>query len=92
MNHADYKKPLTPEQTANYKLAPLKRVEEYIVYRCPDGSILLDWNETLWRSGYPAHPKHRCVELERGHSEGGTALPKLHATMKKKYLAGKEQT
>lgn len=66
--------------------APEKKVAEYIVYRCPDGSILLDWNETLWKSGYPAYPKHRCTELERGFSEGGMALPKLHAAMKKKYL------
>lgn len=84
--YIDYREPLTPEQSASYELTPAKRVEEYIVYRCPDGSILLDWNETLWKFGYPAYPKHRCTELERGYSEGGMALPKLHAAMKKKYL------
>jgi len=59
---------------------------EYIVYRCPDGSLLLDWNETAWKFGYPAYPKHRCTEIERGYSEGGPALPKLYAAIKKKYL------
>ena len=60
--------------------------KKYVVYRCPDGSILLDWNETLWKYGYPEYPKHRCTELERGYSKGGMKLPKLHAAMKKKYL------
>ncbi|WP_302620230.1 hypothetical protein [uncultured Oscillibacter sp.] len=84
--YIDYQQTLAPEVAASYELTPAKRVAEYIVYRCPDGSILLDWNETLWKSGYPAYPKHRCTELERGFSEGGMALPKLHAAMKKKYL------
>ena len=61
-------------------------VAEYIVYRCPDGSLLLDWNETAWKFGYPAYPKHRCTEIERGYSEGGPALPKLYSAIKKKYL------
>ena len=63
--------------------APVKK--EYVVYRCPDGSILLDWNDTLWKSGYPYYPKYRCVELERGICEGGMNLPKLAARMKEKY-------
>lgn len=65
--------------------------KEYIVYRCPDGNILLDWNGTLWKFGYPAYPKHRCVELERGTCEGGKNLPKFYAKLKKKYVGtGKE--
>ena len=58
---------------------------EYVVYRCPDGTILLDWNNTLWKSGYPYWPKNMCVELERGMSPGGKCLGALHAKMKKKY-------
>lgn len=84
--HIDYKQALAPEQAASYELTPAKRVEEYVVYRTPDGGILLDWNENLWKSGYPAYSKHRCTELERGYSEGGPALPKLYAAMKKKYI------
>ena len=56
-----------------------------VVYRCTDGSILLDWNETLWRYGYPYYPKHRCTELERGRCEGGPNLPRLFAQLQKKY-------
>lgn len=84
--YIDYEQALSPEQAASYELTPAKRVAEYIVYRCPDGSLLLDWDGTLWKSGYPAYPKHRCTEVERGYSEGGMALPKLHAAMKEKYL------
>ena len=84
--YIDYEQALSPEQAASYELTPAKMVAEYVVYRCPDGSILLDWNETLWKFGYPAYPKHRCAELERGFSEGGMALLKLHAAMKEKYL------
>ena len=84
--YIDYEQALSPEQAASYELTPAKMVAEYVVYRCPDGSILLDWNETLRKFGYPAYPKHRCTELERGFSEGGMALPKLYAAMKKKYL------
>lgn len=58
---------------------------EYVIYRCPDGSILTDWNETIWKYGYPAYSKNCCVELERGICEGGKNLPILHAKMKKKY-------
>lgn len=84
--YIDYEQALSPEQAASYELAPAKRVAEYIVYRCPDGGILLDWDETLWKYGYPYYPKHRCTEVERGYSEGGPTLPKLYAAMKKKYL------
>lgn len=59
--------------------------KEYIVYRCPDGKILLDWNETLWKYGYPCWPKHKCVELERGMCIGGPYLPRLYAEMEQKY-------
>ncbi len=59
--------------------------KEYIVYQCPDGTILLDWNETLWKSGYPYWPKHKCVELERGMCVGGQYLSHLYAEMKRKY-------
>lgn len=64
-------------------------IKEYIIYRCPDGSILTDWNNTLWTFGYPAYTKSDCVELERGMCEGGMNLPKLHAKMKEKYGGGK---
>ena len=85
--YIDYQQPLAPGVAASYELTPAKRVAEYIVYRCPDGSILLDWNGNLWKYGYPYYPKHRCVEIERGYSEGGSTLPKLYAAMKKKHLA-----
>lgn len=59
--------------------------ELYIVYRCPDGSILLDWNETTWKHGYPAFRKDRCKELERGYCKGGPGLAHFYAELKKKY-------
>ena len=62
----------------------------YVAYRAPDGSILLDWEGKLWKTGYPAYPKDRCVELERGEHEGGISLPKLYAQLKKKYGEGPE--
>lgn len=61
------------------------REGEYVVYRCPDGSILLDWEENCWKYGYPYYPKHRCTELERGRCEGGPNLPKVYAKMREKY-------
>ena len=60
----------------------------YVAYRAPDGSILLDWEGKLWKTGYPAYPKDRCVELERGECAGGLALPKLYTKLKKKYGEG----
>lgn len=83
--YIEYAQALAPEQASCCELTPAKKVAEYIVYRCPDGSLLFDWNETLWKYGYPAYPKHRCTEIERGFSEGGPALPKLYAAIKKKY-------
>ena len=62
-----------------------KSEELYIVYRCPDGSILLDWNETTWKYGYPAFKKDRCKELERGYCKGGPGLAHFYAELKKKY-------
>lgn len=62
-----------------------KSEELYIVYRCPDGSILLDWNETTWKHGYPAFKKDRCKELERGYCKGGPGLAHFYAELKKKY-------
>ena len=62
-----------------------KALKEYVVYRCPDGSIILDWNENTWKYGYPTYPKQKCVELERGMCEGGINLPKLSAKMREKY-------
>lgn len=59
--------------------------EQYIVYRCPDGSILLDWNDTAWTSGYPAFSKERCVEIERGYCKGGPGLSHFYAELKIKY-------
>ena len=63
--------------------------KEYIVYRCPDGSIIIDWDGNTWKYGYPCYPKGRCVELERGTCEGGKNLPILHAKMVKKYGGAK---
>ena len=54
--YIDYEQALSPEQAASYELTPAQRVAENIVYRCPDGSLLLDWDGTLWKSGYPAYP------------------------------------
>lgn len=59
--------------------------KEYTVYRTPDGSILVDWNETTWKYGYPAYPKSKCTELERGYCKGGTTLPMLQKKMTEKY-------
>lgn len=55
------------------------------VYHNPDGSILLDWNETTWKHGYPAFRKDRCKELERGYCKGGPGLAHFYAELKKKY-------
>lgn len=66
-----------------------QEMKEYIVYRCPNGEILLDWNGNLWKCGYPFYGKSRCIEIERGKSKGGKALPALYALMKKKYGVGK---
>lgn len=60
-------------------------MKEYIVYRTPHGEILVDWNETTWKYGYPSSPKSECKELERGMSEGGKELPKLSTLMRLKY-------
>lgn len=62
-----------------------KREEQYIVYRCPDGSILLDWNDTAWTAGYPAFCKERCTEIERGYCKGGPSLCHFYAELKLKY-------
>lgn len=58
---------------------------EYVIYRLPNGEILVDWNGNTWKYGYPAYPKHMCVEIERGTTEGGPALAKFAAEMRKKY-------
>lgn len=59
--------------------------KEYIVYRCPDGSIIVDWNEDTWKYGYPTFAKEKCVELERGVTIGGRYLPILQTAMSAKY-------
>lgn len=58
---------------------------EYVVYRLPNGEVLVDWNGNSWKYGYPTFPKHMCVELERGSTEGGPALAKFAAQMRQKY-------
>ena len=58
---------------------------EYVVYRLPNGEVLVDWNGNAWKYGYPAYSKHRCKEIERGMTEGGPALAKFAAQMRKKY-------
>ena len=65
---------------------------EYVVYECPNGDILLDWNENLWKYGYPAYPKYKCKELERGVCKGGPNLPVLAAQMREKYAKLKEKS
>lgn len=61
--------------------------KEYVVYRTPIGTILLDWNDTLWTSGYPYFSKNHCTEIERGFCEGGKKLGAFYAQLKKKYGA-----
>lgn len=29
-------------------------VKEYIVWRCPDGTILFDWDGNTWKMGIPS--------------------------------------
>lgn len=60
-------------------------VKEYVVYRTPDGTIYLDWNNTLWKYGYPSFLKSECEELEMGFCEGGSYLPKFFVELKIKY-------
>ena len=63
----------------------MAEIKEYVVYRTPIDTILLDWNNTLWTYGYPAFNKSSCVEIERGFCEGGKALGKFYAELKDKY-------
>lgn len=72
----------------------MAEIKEYVVYRTPVDTILLDWNNTLWTHGYPYFSKSHCVEIERGFCEGGKALGKFYAELKKKYgvtLTGEEK-
>lgn len=63
-------------------------IREYIVYKTPINTILLDWNSTLWKCGYPYFPKSVCTEIERGICEGGLKfLGKFYTELKKKYNA-----
>lgn len=32
----------------------MARTAEYVVYRTPIDTILLDWDGNLWKHGYPA--------------------------------------
>lgn len=63
----------------------MAEIKEYVVYRTPIDTILLDWNNALWKYGYPSFSKSNCVEIERGLCEGGNALPKFYAELKEKY-------
>lgn len=63
----------------------MTQIKEYVVYRTPIGTILLDWNNNLWTYGYPAFTKSVCTEIERGTCEGGPALPKFYAELREKY-------
>ena len=60
-------------------------IREYVVYEMPNGDILLDWDDTTWRFGYPYCAKSKCRELERGMCKGGPNLPLLEAQMREKY-------
>lgn len=44
-------------------------MKEYAVYRTPVGTILLDYNNTLWTAGYPYFPKSCCTLIESGVCE-----------------------
>lgn len=63
----------------------MAEIKEYVVYRTPVDTILLDWNNTLWTYGYPYFSKSCCVEIERGFCEGGKALGGFYAELKNKY-------
>lgn len=63
----------------------MAEVKEYVVYMTPIDTILLDWNDTLWKYGYPAFSKNVCREIARGQSEGGPALPILYAELRRMY-------
>lgn len=63
----------------------MAEIKEYVVYRTPIDTILLDWNNNLWTYGYPVFSKSNCEEIERGYCAGGTALPKFYAELKSKY-------
>ena len=65
----------------------MAEIKEYVVYRTPIDTILLDWNNTLWTYGYPYFTKSHCVEIERGFCEGGKALGKFYVELKNKYHA-----
>lgn len=60
-------------------------MKEYAVYRTPVGTILLDYNNTLWTAGYPYFPKSCCTLIESGVCEGGPGIGKFYAELKKKY-------
>ena len=60
-------------------------LKQYVVYVTPIDTVLVDWNETLWKYGYPLFEKCDCREVERGYSFGGKALGELSARMSKKY-------
>lgn len=62
-------------------------MKEYAVYRTPVGTILLDYNNTLWTAGYPYFPKSCCTLIESGVCEGGLGIGKFYAELKKKYDA-----
>lgn len=69
----------------------MAETKEYVAYLAPNNTILLDWNNTLWKYGYPTFPKSKCIEVERGNSEGGEALPKLYYELKARYVDRKEK-
>lgn len=75
----------TQSDRSNRPLSKNEDVKEYVVYRTPIGTILLDWNNTLWSYGYPYFSKSCCEEIERGFCEGGKALPAFHAELKNRY-------
>lgn len=64
----------------------MARTAEYVVYRTPIDTILLDWDGNLWKHGYPAFNKSVCTEIERGTCEGGlNNLSKFYAELKVKH-------
>ena len=60
-------------------------IKKYIVYRTPIGTVLVDWNDTLWKYGYPLFPKHCCQEVTSGYCLGGRVLIEVTAKMRKRY-------
>lgn len=61
-------------------------MKEYAVYRTPVGTILLDYNNTLWTAGYPYFPKSCCTLIESGVCEGGRVSASFMPSLRKNMM------